>query len=78
MKRIQVIVDDQLAHVMSKDADQYGLSLSALARIVLKDFFNKKKALSVLDQGLLDITHGNVEKVSLAQFKKELNALKHA
>lgn len=78
MKRIQVIVDDQLAQVMSKDADQYGLSLSALARIVLKDFFNKKKALSVLDQGLLDITHGNVEKVSLVQFKKELNALKHA
>lgn len=75
------MVDDQLAAVLAKNAKQNGLSVSSFARLVLKEFFNKatgKKESKLLEQGLLDLARGNVEKISLADFEKELKALKDA
>lgn len=43
MKRIQVLVDDGLAAVMTENAARQGLSVSALTRLILKNTFFKGK-----------------------------------
>lgn len=78
MKRIQVMLDDNLAAVMSENAARQGLSVSAFTRIILKNCFDKKHNISLLEQGLLDISNGDIEKVSPSQFKKDLETLKNA
>lgn len=67
-----------LAAVMTENAARQGLSVSALTRLILKNTFSKSKSFNLLDQGLIDISNGEVEKTTLHDFKKEIETLKDA
>lgn len=72
MKRVQVMLDDNLAMSLKNKAIAAGLSVSAYARLILNDRLKKK--VSVIDQALLDLDDSDDDAVvTLESFKSELS-----
>tara|TARA_B100001996_G_scaffold319894_1_gene263868 strand:+ start:1349 stop:1594 length:246 start_codon:yes stop_codon:yes gene_type:complete len=75
MKRIQVMVENDLYAKMVDSSHQKGLSLSSFTRLVLLNTFKKKVKMSVLDEALIDLEKGDVEEFTLEQFNKQIDDL---
>lgn len=76
MNKVQVLVDDDLYRQMVSNSKESGLSLSAVTRIALLKLFKPKAKLNAIDQALIEIQNGDVEKVTVDEFKQELEELR--
>lgn len=73
--RIQVVVDDALGHELQLEAHDLGFSTSSYVRHLLKKALEKKKKTNQLDLAIEDMKNGNVESITLENFKKQLKDL---
>lgn len=73
--RIQITVDDALGHELQAKAEELGFSVSAYARHLLKKSLGKAKP-NKIDIALEEIKNGDVEHLTLEQFKQQLEDLK--
>ena len=72
-RRIQVTVDDHMNELIQQQAEAMGLSVSSYTRYVLKHHFEKDLQKShFLDEAIAS----DSEKLTLTQFKKQINDLK--
>lgn len=74
--RIQIVVDDSLGNELQSKAHDLGFSTSSYVRYLIKVALDNKHV-SEIDLALNDIANGNVEKISLHDFKKQLKDLDH-
>lgn len=72
--RLQIVVDDLLGNELNTKAHELGFSTSSYVRYLIKKALDKKQV-NQLDLSLNDIKNGNVEKLSLEEFKKQLEEL---
>lgn len=70
--RLQITVDDILGHELQAKAHDLGLSVSSYVRYILKKSTSKP---NLMDLAMDDIKNGNVEKISLEDFKKQIQEL---
>ncbi|MEM9243923.1 MAG: hypothetical protein AAGA27_07745 [Pseudomonadota bacterium] len=75
MKRIQVMVENDLYNQMLHSSHEKGLSLSSFARLVLLNTFKKKVKMKALDEALLDLENGHVEEFTPEQFNQQIDDL---
>jgi len=71
--KIQITVDKQLNEMIQARAKQTGLSVSSYARLVLINALPLKNKL--LDQAIKDVSSGNVEALTLAEFNRQIDNL---
>lgn len=75
MQRIQVMLDDNLADILRKKANDSGLSISSYARILLNERLKKQK-LSPMDQAMLNLDDSETDEiVELREFKEEIGRM---
>lgn len=72
--RLQIVVDDCLGHELQEKAHGMGFSTSAYLRYLIKKSLGKNQHKEI-DLALEDIKKGNIEKISLEDFKKQLEDL---
>ena len=72
--KIQITVDKQLNRMIRARAKQTGLSVSSYARLVLMSALPRKNN-KLLDQAIEDIKSNNVETLTLAKFKHQIDDL---
>ena len=70
--RLQLVVDDFLGHELQEKAHTMGFSTSAYLRYLVKKSLGKTKE---IDLAIEDIEKGNIEKITLENFKKQLEDL---
>ena len=73
--RTNISIDSDLKNKASDVASDLGLSFSGLVRLLLSKTVNKNK-LTGLEEGLLDYINGDVEQISISEFRKELHSLR--
>ncbi len=67
--RVQFTIDDMLGQELQNNANQLGFSVSSYVRFLVKKSLSKK---NFLEQGIDDLKSGNIEEISLIDFKKQL------
>lgn len=73
--RTNISIDSDLKSKATEIASDLGLSFSGLVRLLLSKTVNKNK-LSGLEEGMLDYINGDIEQVSITDFKKEIDNLR--
>ena len=71
--RLQLVVDDYLGHELQEKAHNMGFSTSSYLRYLIRKSLGKNQRNEV-DLAIQDIAEGNVEKISLENFKKQLKS----
>lgn len=71
--RLQIMVDDVLGAELKNKAHDMGFSVSSYARFLLKKAIAKPNK---IDEALAEIDAGNVETLSLEEFKQQITKLK--
>jgi hypothetical protein len=72
--RLQTVVDDAFGNQLQNKAHDLGFSLSAYVRYLLKKSLNNNQK-SGLDLAMDDLKNGNVEKITLEEFNKQIEDL---
>jgi hypothetical protein len=72
--RLQLVVDDFLGHELQEKAHAMGFSTSAYLRYLVRKSLGKNKTKEI-DLAIEDIEKGNVEKITLEDFNKQLEDL---
>ena len=73
--RLQIIVDDLLGNELQDKARELGFSISAYVRYLIKKSLRGTPA-NQLDLAIEDLKNENVAKVSVENFKKQLEDLR--
>ncbi len=73
-RKIQVTVDKELDAMVKVRAAQMGLSVSSFARLALINALPEKRN-KFIDEALKDIASGDVDSLTLAEFKKQVDDL---
>lgn len=71
--RLQIMVDDVLGTELKNKAHDMGFSVSAYARFLLKNAISKPNK---INKALAEIDAGDVETLTLEQFKQQIARLK--
>lgn len=72
--RLQFTVDDALGGQLQEKAHDLGFSVSSYVRHLIKKSLNKNQ-LNQLDLAIDDIENGRTEKITVKDFKKQLDEL---
>ncbi|MFN7094303.1 MAG: hypothetical protein ACK4M7_02965 [Burkholderiales bacterium] len=72
--RLQVTVDDLLGTQLQTKAHELGFSVSSYVRYLLKNAINKP---SKIELALAEIERGEVESLTLEEFKRQIEELKN-
>ncbi len=73
--RVQFTIDDALGDYLQTKANELGFSVSSYVRYIVKKSLENKK-LSKVDASLEEIERGELETVTLDEFKKQIEKLK--
>ena len=72
--KIQVTVDKELNKTLKARAKEMGLSVSSYARLALMSVVPRNNS-KLLDQAVADVQSNNTERLTLAEFKQQLDNL---
>ena len=73
--RLQVVVDDALGTQLQVKAHDLGFSISSYIRYLLKKSLTNNGQRNGLDLAMEDLKKGNIEKITLEQFNKQIDDL---